>query len=212
VSIIRYANCAAWLPPCSICAIAEAQKARHPGQSRDKYPPAARSLIRVWSGQISQEICMGKKNRQQWTDVWANQTTLGNHFGLSALAMGRKLKELGLRGDDGLPTERALAEGYCVSTPLKDGTPFFMWNRQHVREAMQAHGYQSLNPQEITARELANRWVHIHRQWQKAATGGEEELLIDEAQDIEKETRRRGLTERVNALLRERNFYGTLLS
>lgn len=155
---------------------------------------------------------MDKKNRQKWTDVWANQTTLGNHFGLSAPAMGKKLKELGLRGDDGLPTERALAEGYCLSTPLKDGTPFFLWNRLHVRQAIQAHGYQMLNPQEITAREFANRWAHIHRQWQKAVSGIEEELLFEAAQDIEKESRRRGLTQRVNALLRERKFDGCLLT
>ena len=40
----------------------------------------------------------------------------------------------------------------------------------------------------------------------------EEELLIEEARNIKKEVRRRGLTERVNALLRERKFEGELIS
>ena len=67
---------------------------------------------------------MGKKGRQTFTDVWANQTNLGKQFGLSPIAMGKKLKELKLRGEDGNPTAQALCQGYCTSTPLKDGTPF----------------------------------------------------------------------------------------
>lgn len=86
------------------------------------------------------------RGRQKFTDVWVNQTTLGKHFGLSAIAMGKKLEELSLRGEDGNPTEQALSEGYCTSTPLKDGTPLFMWNRQKIEELMRAHGYQRLDP------------------------------------------------------------------
>jgi len=83
-----------------------------------------------------------------------------------------------------------------------------MWNRQQVEELMRAQGYQRLDPQEVKARELAESWVHVHEQWQEAIYGVEEELLIEEARDIKKEARRRGLTERVNALLRERKFDG----
>lgn len=35
---------------------------------------------------------MGKKGYQKFTDVWANQTYLGKQFGLSAIAMSKKLK------------------------------------------------------------------------------------------------------------------------
>src|SRR6266849_2292656 len=152
---------------------------------------------------------MGKKGRQKFTDVWANQTYLGKQFGLTAIAMG---KELRLQDEDGNPTEQALSEGYCTSTPLKDGTPFFMWNGQKIEELMRAHGYQRLDPQEVKARELADSWVRVHKQWQEAIYGVEEELLIEEAQDIKKEARRRGLTERINALLRERKFDGDLIT
>ena len=117
-----------------------------------------------------------------------------------------------MRGDDGNPTTLALGNGYCTPTPLKDGTPFFMWNRQQVEELMQAHGYQRLDPQEIKARELAESWVQVHEQWQEAVYGVEEELLMEEARDIKREARRRGLTERVNALLRERKFGGDLIT
>jgi hypothetical protein len=155
---------------------------------------------------------MGKQGHQKFADVWANQTTLGKQFGLSAIAMGKKLKELGLRAEDGNPTGLALAESYCTSTPLKDGTPFFMWNRQKVEELMRAHGYQKLDPQEVKARELADSWVQGHQQWQEAVYGVEEELLMEEARDIKREARRRGLTERVNALLRDLKFGGELIT
>lgn len=54
--------------------------------------------------------------------------------------------------------------------------------------------------------------MQIHKQWQEAVYGIEEELLMEEARDIKKEARRRGLTGRVNALLRERKFGGDLIT
>jgi hypothetical protein len=41
---------------------------------------------------------MGKQSHQKFADTWANQTNLGQPYGLSAVSMGKKLKELGLRG------------------------------------------------------------------------------------------------------------------
>jgi len=57
---------------------------------------------------------MRKKGQQKFTDIWANQTNLGKQFGLSPIAMGKKLKELKLRGEDGNPTAQALCQGYCT--------------------------------------------------------------------------------------------------
>src|SRR6266566_5779374 len=164
--------------------------------------------LRLFVQDLAGVAWMGKKGHQKFTDIWATQTNLGKQFGLSAIAMGKKLKELGLRAEDGNPTVQALCQGYCTPTPLKDGTPFFLWNRQQVEELMRAHGYQRLDPQEVKARELADSWVQIHNQWQEATYSVEEELLIEAAEDIKKEARRRGLTERVNALLHERKFDG----
>ncbi len=61
---------------------------------------------------------MGKKGHQKFIDVWANQTNLGKQFGLSSVAMGKKLKELKLRGEDGNPTAQALCQGYCTPTRI----------------------------------------------------------------------------------------------
>ena len=55
-------------------------------------------------------------------------------------------------------------------------------------------------------------WVQVHKQWQEAVYGVEEELLMEEARHIKREARRKGLIERINALLRERKFEGELLS
>ena len=57
-----------------------------------------------------------------------------------------------------------------------------------------------------------SQWAKSCKQFQKAVYGIEEELLFEEAQDIEKEAKRGGLTERVNELLRERKFGGELLA
>lgn len=136
---------------------------------------------------------MGKK-KQKFSDVWVNQTTLGKQFGLSAVAIGKKLKELGLRSFDGKPTEQALSDEYCKSTPLKDGTPFFMWNKYKVAELMQTNGHQKLDSQEIKARELADDWVRINKQFQEAVYGIEEESCFEEAIDVKKEAKRTSKT------------------
>ena len=130
-----------------------------------------------------------------------------------------------MRSEGGKPTEQALSEEYCKSTPLKDGTPFFMWNKQKVAGLMQANGHQKLNthgrqgaevssaqrPQEVKARELADDWVRINKQFQEAVYGIEEEMCIEESIEVKKEAKRRGLTERVNEILQERKFKGELI-
>ncbi|NJK73607.1 MAG: hypothetical protein HC849_24055 [Oscillatoriales cyanobacterium RU_3_3] len=154
---------------------------------------------------------MGKK-KAKFSDVWVNQTALGKQFGLSAVAIGKKLKELGLRGENGKPTDRALSEEYCKSTPLKDGTPFFMWHKKKVSELMQDSGQEKLNSQEVKVRELADAWVRINKQFQDAVSGIEEEICFEEAKEIEKEVKRRNLTDRVNEILRDRKFEGTFIA
>ena len=86
----------------------------------------------------------------------------GSSSGCRPRRWARSGSELSLRGEDGEPTEQALGQGHSTPTPLKDGTPFYMWNRQEVEELMQAYGYQRLDPQEVKARELAESWVQTH--------------------------------------------------
>ncbi len=112
---------------------------------------------------------MGKK-QEKFREIWVNQSRLGEEFNMSAIAIGKKLKALGLREADGTPTLTAQQEGYCTATPLKDGTPFFLWHREKVKARLQAEGFQALNEQEMRCKELAERLI-------------EAEHLFDEGQD-----------------------------
>lgn len=153
------------------------------------------------------------KNKTKFSDIWVNQTTLGKQFGLSAIAMGKQLKELGLRSNEtGTPTQEAIDNGFCKSTPLKDGTPFFMWNKAKVAELMQAKGHQKLDTQEIKSCELADDWMRVYKRFQEAVSGIEDEMCYEEAQDIKKQAKRAGLIERVNEIMRDRKFDGELIA
>lgn len=80
--------------------------------------------------------------RERFSQTWVTQTQLGRRFNLSARAVGQLLVDLGLRTYDAaqgqyVPSQRAVDEQLCVSTPLKDGTPFFMWNKRKVTEMIE---------------------------------------------------------------------------
>jgi hypothetical protein len=93
---------------------------------------------------------MGGKFRK----TWGTQTEIGRHFNLSAIAVGKLLTSSGLRNAETRePTEKALREGFATSTPLKNGTPFFMWNREKIGGLLRAEGIDTATPiEEATAR------------------------------------------------------------
>jgi hypothetical protein len=103
------------------------------------------------------------EKKEKFRDIWVNQSTLGQAFNLSAVAIGKKLKALELRQADGTPTEKALSEGYCTATPLKDGTPFFLWHKEKVKGLLQAGGLKSLSEQEMRCKELAESLIEAER-------------------------------------------------
>jgi hypothetical protein len=65
--------------------------------------------------------------------AWENQTALGRRFGLSAVAVGKKPKERGLRGAEAQPTPQATQQEFCHFMPLMDGTPFNLWQDREQR-------------------------------------------------------------------------------
>lgn len=126
---------------------------------------------------------MSKKRSPRFRDVWVNQTELGRHFGMSAIAIGKKLHEIGLRTEQKEPTERAHTEGYCRFSPMKDGTPFYLWNKEKVAVLLRGSGMQQLSQEEADARETAQRLIDLDRQ---AEETGIDKLLYFAVDDIHK--------------------------
>jgi hypothetical protein len=154
---------------------------------------------------------MAKKGKEKFRDTWSNLTNLGKEYGLSAIKMGKKLKELGLRDEHGNATEKALTEGFAKLTPLKDGTPFYMWHNQNISKLMEETGEQKLDKNEVLAQELAKEWIRINKLYGEAVYKIEEDLLWMDADEIRKEARKKGLIPRVNEILTERKFKGEKL-
>lgn len=89
----------------------------------------------------------GMAKKKEFGNLWKNQTELGKRFGISAIAVGKILIEQGLK-DGKVATKRALDEGYATYTPLKDGTPFYLWNVEKVCQVI-GQGHRHLTETEI---------------------------------------------------------------
>jgi hypothetical protein len=88
------------------------------------------------------------EKKKKFNQVWSNQTNLGKRYGLSAIAVGKILTTKGLRDPTTKqPTDDALIRGYAKATPLKDGTPYFMWNVAKVRPLIEQSN-QSVNKEQ----------------------------------------------------------------
>ena len=146
---------------------------------------------------------MGKKS---FAKTYTNLTELGKQFGLSAVAIGKKLKEMGVRQTDGTPDPRALEDGTAKFTPLADGTPHYMWNGRKVAELIEYTGLQRLPQDEVKAKELADNWIRTLRDIDEAVHKIEVESAFEEQRDIRRGARKAGLTEQVNALLTARGI------
>ena len=81
---------------------------------------------------------MSKKNNR-FARKYRSLTEIGQIFNLSARVVGKELKRLGYREPDGRPTEEAFSLDLAVSTPLKDGTPHFRWNRAAVIKLLEPY-------------------------------------------------------------------------
>ena len=88
---------------------------------------------------------MGKKN---WARTWVNQGALGREFGLSAVMIGRKLDEAGLRADR-QPTQAAFDAGLAHAAPLASGTPNFRWHKEKTVAALAAAGLTRRPAEEV---------------------------------------------------------------
>lgn len=71
-----------------------------------------------------------KKNKFKM--IWKTQSEIGVVFGISAIAVGKHLTNLGLK--DGNPTELAISSGFVHKVTDKRGQDFFMWNLSKVKD------------------------------------------------------------------------------
>ena len=149
---------------------------------------------------------------KKFTDTWVNQTTLGKHFDISAVAVGKLLKEFGLRHEDGMPTEAALDGEFCIPTPLADGTPFFMWNKNKVMELLKENGQTPLDPQEFRARELAEELGDKLEKLQKEADRINEMMQDFNSRVMDESVKEPEVMARVHEILKKRKLRLPLLS
>ena len=96
---------------------------------------------------------MAKKIK--FKDKYCNLTKLGEMLDKNAIQTGKLLDEVGLRKNK-IPTQEALNEGYAVSTPLKNGRSFFMWNKRKVLDYLQEKGVTLVNKTEQVKRKVIN--------------------------------------------------------
>lgn len=83
--------------------------------------------------------------KKKFREEWGNQTQLGKNFGISAIKVGKILAEHNLRDSTSkVATKKALDEGYAKFTPLKDGTPHYMWNIKKI-QALLSQKYEPLD-------------------------------------------------------------------
>lgn len=69
-------------------------------------------------------------------------TALGSIYGFNSHDVGRKLKGLALRTDDGRPSQRALDEGFVQERLLEFGGSHWLWQEQKACEALDGAGYR----------------------------------------------------------------------
>lgn len=132
---------------------------------------------------------------------WASATDIGRLFGLSAIAVNKALEAKGLRdGTAKAPTAQALASGWAVATPLKDGTSHYMWSRSKVK-ALLAEAHQPLSDVEVALEDFVKAVVRLQKE---AEDTGIDKLLWAFVEMEAPAIKRRGVTasEIRNACLR----------
>lgn len=73
-------------------------------------------------------------------DEYLSVTELGRHYGMSSHQVGRWLKNLGLRTDQGKPSSEAFALGYVSQRPSRQpGTYYWVWHGQRINELLDKH-------------------------------------------------------------------------
>lgn len=140
---------------------------------------------------------MEMTKNEEFADKWKNQTDIGKRFGLSSVAVGKILASMGLK-DDRNATQKALDEGYAKFTPLKDGTPFYMWNATKISDLIGVD-HQRLTNVEYWVNEILTKRKEINRLW--SSESGADQKLATLLMDVEYDDVPKNIREEVKKIV-----------
>lgn len=84
------------------------------------------------------------------SERFSTMKEIGQLFGVTSHVIGRKLKELGLRTEEGKPSRKAHEEGYCDQRWTQDGQHYlWAWNQGKTVEVLEAAGMKRVEPAEL---------------------------------------------------------------
>lgn len=75
-----------------------------------------------------------------------NQSEIGKRFGATSHEIGRWLKDIGLRTQDGQPSHEARAGGYVTLGPTYNGHASYRWDEEKTIRALEAAGHRLKTP------------------------------------------------------------------
>ena len=102
-----------------------------------------------------------QKPKLKFRDEFRTQTQLGELFGVSAITIGKILMECGLRDKTTkYATPKAIHERFAEFTPLKDGTPFYMWSERKVGPLIEQK-YKRRSEEDIWYDRLKKDYIEI---------------------------------------------------
>ena len=113
---------------------------------------------------------------------WINQKELGKQFNLSAIAVGKKLKEWGLKDANNTPTAFALEQEYALNTPLKSGLPVYLWNSEKVSDKLKEEGFVHLSSPEVRCKSYAQSLISCEKQLER----GDDKMALSMQDSIRK--------------------------
>lgn len=138
------------------------------------------------------------KSKNKFKATWKNQKEIGIIYGKSAIAVGKALIELGLKDSSTKkPTDTALSQEIAKSTPLKDGTAFYLWHKTKTCEKLDTlEGWNRQSQEQRDLQRLTSEYISEIKQAIKANENGEHHVIVDglydEAQSYAKQIKKRG--------------------
>lgn len=117
---------------------------------------------------------------KKFQDIWVSATDLGRLFGMSAIAVNKALASAGLRDPASkAPTEQALAQGWALATPLKDGTPHYMWDKRKAKKIL-GKRVSPLPPEEVALEAALRAILRAEREAEETGSDKFLYLVVDE--------------------------------